>query len=198
MYYPHKPSSVMSEPSLNTAGDAHRAAKITGKVEGWIQELFRHSEVEESLDRFNTAIAEEWSLVRAVATSGAHGWQIVSDDDGNPSHLSEDAYAEDVTGLVFENGWIYKQPGAWVHDPETVERVKEAHERRHDLSERMEEREEEVFEEAERIEEYEDMRGEPMSGVWTFQAGDTEYEGRPELVAAFRDGFEACECNDDQ
>jgi len=181
----------MIEQSLDGAGDSWKEGHLTGKIDGWISELFRHADVEQSVSRFETAVDEQWSLVRAVATSGAHGWQIVGDDDGSPSHLEEGAYPEDVTGLVFENGWIYRQPGEWVKDPETVERVREAVDRRTKAEERRHESEQDVFDGDDRLRQDQDVTGNPMDGRWVFDSEGVEFAGRPDATAAFRDGWDA-------
>jgi hypothetical protein len=123
----------------------------------------------------------------AVATSGAHGWQIESDDG---LRLEDGAYCEDVSWLVFENGWIHRTGARWLKDEDLAEWVAEAQDRRENAAERMIDAERKAFEADDRLEYHEDLAGNELRGWWVFDP--TGFLGRPEAVVAHAAGYDAC------
>ena len=190
--------------TLDTAMDDHMSTRLSGHIRGTLATVFdeRDGETEESQPRFNRAIDEEWPLVHAVATSGAHGWQIVTEtDDGEqidfdderadpdaPTTLAENAYCDDVSWLVFENGWIHGGRAEWLYAPDVAETISEARRRSRKANERANKAESEAFEADARISYDEDATGQPMKGWWVFEP--TGYVGRPSAVVAHAEGYD--------
>jgi hypothetical protein len=193
--------------TLDTARDDYMITRLSGRIKGTLAAVFeeRNDEIEESVPRFNRAIDEEWPLIHAVATSGAHGWQIVSEtEDGEqvdfdderadpdaPTTLAENAYCDDVSWLVFENGWIHRGRAEWLHAPDVAEAVAEVRRLSRKANERTNEAECEAFEADARISYDEDATGQPMQGWWIFEP--TGYVGRPEAVVAHAAGYDAAQ-----
>lgn len=191
--------------TLDTAIEDHMSTRLSGHIEGTLATVFdeRDDETEESQPRFNRAIDEGWPLVHAVATSGAHGWQIVTEtDDGEqvdfdderadpdaPTTLAANAYCDDVSWLVFENGWIHRGRAEWLYAPDVAETIAEAQRRSRKANEQANEAESEAFEADARIIYDEDATGQPMKGWWVFEP--TGYVGRPSAVVAHAAGYDA-------
>jgi len=174
---------------LDTAMDRLQRKKLQGRIDQKLTDAFQHLEddAEQDSSRFATAIEEGWTMHYAVATSGAHGWQIEETDDG--LRLADGAYAEDVSWLVFENGWIHHTGARWLKDDALAEWVADVQERRQEAAERMNDAEREAFEADDRLRYEEDATGEPMKGWWRFEP--TGFIGRPEAVVAHADGYDA-------
>ena len=176
------------EQTLDTAMDRLQRKKLQGRLDQRLAEAFAHrgDEVEKNSGRFHEAIAEGWPMYYAVATSGAHGWQIDSDDG---LRLAEGAYPEDVSWLVFENGWIHRTGARWLKDDDLVEWVAEAQERREKATERINEAEREAFEADDRLQYHTPYGDREMEGWWVFEP--TGFVGRPEAVVAHAAGYDA-------
>jgi hypothetical protein len=174
--------------TLDTAMDRMQRNRLKGRLDQRLADAFdtRENEVEHDSARFETAIAEGWEMHYAVATSGAHGWQIETDDG---LRLAEGAYPEDVSWLVFENGWIHQTGARWLTDDDLVEWVAEVQDRRETATERINDAERAAFEPDERIRYKEDLAGNEMEGWWVFDP--TGYVGRPDTVVAHAAGYEA-------
>lgn len=181
--------STERKQTLDTAMDRQRSQKLQGRLDQKLADVFDHREeqVEEDVSRFNRAIEEEWTMHYAVATSGAHGWQIESDDDG--LRLEDGAYCEDVSWLVFENGWVHATGARWIKDDDLVEWVAEAQDRREKAVERMNDAEREAFEADDRLRYATDVAGHDMEGWWRFEP--TGFVGRPEATVAHAAGYDA-------
>ena len=180
--------STERKQTLDKAMDRGTYQKLQGRIDQKLADAFQHreEEVEQDTNRFNRAIEEGWTMHYAVATSGAHGWQIESDDD---LRLEDGAYPEDVSWLVFENGWIHATGARWLKDDGLVEWVADAQNRREDAAERMNEAEREAFEADDRLQYDEDLGGNEMPGWWVFEP--TGFVGRPEAVVAHAAGYDA-------
>jgi len=174
--------------TLDTSMDRLQRKKLQGRLDQKLADVFEHreEEVEQDSDRFVTAIEEGWTMHYAVATSGAHGWQIKSDDG---LRLADGAYPEDVSWLVFANGWIHRTGARWIKDDDLVEWVAKTQERREKAAERMNDAEREAFEDDDRIEYDEDLSGNEMPGWWRFEP--TGFVGRPEAAVAHAAGYDA-------
>ena len=181
--------STEREQTLDTAMDRARSQKLQGRIDQKLADVFDHREeqVEKDVSRFNKAIEGGWTMHYAVATSGAHGWQIESDD--GELRLEDGAYCEDVSWLVFENGWIHATGARWLKDDELAEWVAEAQDRREKATERMNDAEREAFEADDRLQYDTDLGGNEMEGWWVFEP--TGFVGRPEAVVAHADGYDA-------
>jgi hypothetical protein len=175
--------------TLDTAMDRATHRKLGGRLDQKLADAFEHreEEVDKSVDRFNAAINEGWEMHYAVATSGAHGWQIESDDDG--LRLADGAYCGDVSWLVFENGWIHATGGQWLRDRDLATWVAGIQARRESAAERMNDAEREAFEADDRLRHDTDLGGNEMKGWWVFEP--TGFVGRPEAVVAHADGYDA-------
>jgi hypothetical protein len=181
-------SDSQLEQSLDTSMDRSQIQRLQGRVDQRLADVFeqRDEEIEQDSNRFHRAIEEGWELHYAVATSGAHGWQIETDDG---LRLAEGAYPEDVSWLVFENGWIHSTGARWLKDDDLVEWVADVQDRRETATERVSDAEREAFEADGRIRYDEDLGGNEMTGWWVFEP--TGYVGRPEAVVAHAAGFDA-------
>lgn len=193
------------EQPLNTRGHDFRAENRRGRVEGYLRRMFnaRAEDIEESNERFGTAINEEWPIIYGVATSGAHGWQLVSTtpdgdrvdaddprrDPDAPTTLESGAYPEDLHWLVFENGYVHANGARWLHDEEAVECIRSYLETVTEERERTEEREAEVFEADDRLVYETDLTGSPMPQWWRFEP--TGFVGTAEAAAAHAAGYDA-------
>ena len=176
------------EQTLDTSMDRLQRKKLQGRLDQKLADAFdyREEEVEQSSERFDTAISEGWEMHYAVATSGAHGWQIESDDG---LRLADGAYPEDVSWLVFENGWIHDTGARWLKDDDLAEWVAEAQERRETAAERINEAEREAFEADDRLQYHTHFGGGEMPGWWVFEP--TGFVGRPEAAVAHAAGYDA-------
>jgi len=174
---------------LDTAMGRARSQKLQGRIDQKLSDAFQHreGEVEQDTSRFNRAIEEGWTMHYSVATSGAHGWQIDSDDDG--LRLADGAYCEDVSWLVFENGWIHRTGGRWLKDDDLVEWVAEYQGRRETAHDRIANKKREAFEADDRLEYDTDVAGHEMPGWWRFTP--TGFVGRPEATVAHAAGYDA-------
>ena len=181
--------SIDREQTLDTAMDRLQRKKLQGRIEQKLTDAFAHRQaaVEQSSERFATAIEEGWTMHYAVATSGAHGWQIESADG---LRLADGAYPEDVAWLVFENGWVARSGARWLKNDELAEWVALAQERRERATEQINEAEREAFEADDRLQYHTDVTGvSPAKGWWQFEP--TGYIGRPEAVVAHAAGYDA-------
>jgi hypothetical protein len=180
--------STERQQTLDTAMSRSRRKKLEGRLDQRLTDAFHllEDEVEQSSDRFYTAIAEGWEMHYAVATSGAHGWQIEADDG---LRLAEDAYPGDVSWLVFENGWIHKTGARWLKDDELAEWVADVQDRRQNASERIMDAETEAFEADDRLQYHNPYGEREMEGWWIFEP--TGYVGRPEAAVAHAAGYDA-------
>jgi len=180
--------STERKQTLDTAMDRGTHQKLQGRIDQKLADAFQHreEEVEQDTNRFNRAIEEGWTMHYAVATSGAHGWQIESDDG---LRLEDGAYPEDVSWLVFENGWIHRKGARWLKNDDLVEWVAEAQDRREKAVKRMNDAEREAFEADDRLQYKEDLAGNEMPSWWVFEP--TGFIGRPEAVVAHADGYDA-------
>jgi len=180
--------STEREQTLDTAMDRARSQKLQGRIDQKLADVFDHREeqVEQATSRFYRAIDEGWTMHYAVATSGAHGWQIESDDG---LQLGDGAYPEDVSWLVFENGWIHDTGARWLKDDGLAEWVAEAQDRREKAAERMNDAEREAFEADDRLQYDTDLGGNEMENWWVFEP--TGFVGRPEAAVAHADGYDA-------
>jgi hypothetical protein len=176
--------------TLDTAMDRSQIKRLQGRIDQKLADAFTHrdDEAEQDSSRFQRAVKEGGRMNYAVATSGAHGWQIEETDDGG-LRLVEGAYPEDVSWLVFENGWIHRTGAYWLQDEDLAEWVDDVQARRDTASDRIQDAEREAFEADDRIQYEKDATGEPMKGWWRFEP--TGYVGRPEAVVAHADGYDA-------
>jgi len=183
--------NIKSEQTLDTSMDRQRSNKLQGRLDQKLADAFeyREDEVEEDVSRFHRAINEGWTMHYAVATSGAHGWQVVSDDDGGDLRLAEDAYPEDLSWLVFENGWIHGTGAWWLKDDDLVEWVVDVQDRRESASERVKEQEREAFEADDRLQYDTNVAGHEMTDWWRFEP--TGFVGRPAAAVAHAAGYDA-------
>lgn len=175
------------ELELNYGVSLSMAMQRTGQMAERARVAFEVNEVEKIVPdggRFETAKREEWQIV-FNQTSQAHMDQL---KDGK---LNEDAYVEDVGLVVFENGWLLKGLTGWVKSSSAVERIVSLKESRRQWDEGREEEKAEVFLSDSRIEYAVDHGGREMPGFWQFTPADLV--GKPELVAAFRDGWDAAQ-----
>jgi len=174
---------------LDTAMDRLQRKKLQGRLDQRLADVFEHreEEVEQDSSRFQRAIDEGWEMQYAVATSGAHGWQIESDDG---LQLAENAYPEDVSWLVFENGWIHRTGARWLKDDDLVEWVADVQDTRSKAAGRIDDAEREAFEADDRLEYDTDVAGNEMPGWWVFEP--TGFVGRPEFAVAHAAGYDAC------
>jgi hypothetical protein len=181
-------SDSQLEQSLDTSMDRSQIQRLQGRLDQRLADVFEQREdaVEQDSDRFHRAIEEGWELHYAVATSGAHGWQI-EDEDG--LRLAEGAYPEDVSWLVFQNGWIHSTGARWIKDEDLAEWVAEAQDRRETASERITDAEREAFQDDDRLRYAEDVVGNEMTGWWIFEP--TGFCGRPEAAVAHAAGYDA-------
>jgi hypothetical protein len=182
--------STDREQTLDTAMDRSQIKRLQGRIDQKLTDAFQHHDdvVEQDSGRFNQAVEEGWTMHYAVATSGAHGWQIESTDDGH-LRLVEGAYPEDVSWLVFENGWIHQSGARWLQDEDLAEWVGDVQARRDTASDRIQDAEREAYEADDRIQYEESSAGREMKGWWRFEP--TGYVGRPEAVVAHADGYDA-------
>ena len=180
--------SIERKQSLDMAMDRLQRKKLQGRLDQRLADAFeyREAEVEQDSDRFATAIAEGWEMHYAVATSAAHGWQIQSEDG---LRLADGAYPDDVSWLVFENGWIHATGARWLRDDALAAWVAEAQERRKTAADRMHEEEREAFEADDRLQYETHLGGGEMRGWWRFEP--TGFVGRPEAVVAHAAGYDA-------
>jgi hypothetical protein len=176
--------------TLDTAMDRATHQKLQGRLDQKLADAFRHreEEVEKDTSRFAKAIEEGWTMHYAVATSGAHGWQIKSDDG---LRLEDGAYPEDVSWLVFENGWIHRKGARWLEDDDLAGWVADIQDRRETAAERMNDAEREAFEADDRLKYDTDVAGHEMKGWWRFEP--TGFVGRPEAAVAHAAGYDAAE-----
>ena len=181
-------SPVEREQSLDTSMDRSQIQRLQGRVDQRLADAFDHrdEEIEQDSNRFDRAIEEGWELHYAVATSGAHGWQIESDDG---LRLAEGAYPEDVSWLVFENGWIHQTGARWLKDDDLAEWVADVQDRRETATERVSDAQSEAFEADDRLQYDEDLGGNEMTGWWVFEP--TGFVGRPEAAVAYAAGYDA-------
>jgi len=181
-------SDSQREQSLNTSMDRSQIQRLEGRIDQRLTDLFDHreAEVERDRNRFDRAIEEGWELHYAVATSGAHGWQIESD---HGLQLAEGAYPEDVSWLVFQNGWIQSMGARWLKDDDLTEWVADVQKRRETATERVSDAERGAFEADDRLRYAEDVVGNEMSSWWVFNP--TGFVGQPEAVVAHAAGFDA-------
>jgi len=175
--------------TLRTGMDLAQRNKYQARIDQRLRDAFENREeaVKQSRDRFARAIEEGWTIRHAVATSGAHGWQIESDDDG--LRLSEGAYPGDVSWLVFENGWIHRTGARWLKDDDLAAWVRRKKDSQEAITERLREKEREAFEADDRIRYAVDTTGEKMPGWWVFRP--TGYTGTPRHVVAYAAGYDA-------
>jgi hypothetical protein len=173
---------------LDTSMDHAKASKLRGRLDQRLADAFGHRDgaVEQDTGRFHRAIEEGWEMHYAVATSGAHGWQIESDGG---LRLAEGAYPEDLSWLVFENGWVHSTGAQWLKNDDLAEWVADLQERRDTVGERINNQESEVFESDDRIRQETDSRGKEITGWWRFEP--TGYVGRPPAVTAHAEGYDA-------
>jgi hypothetical protein len=162
--------------------DRSRMSELTGVVRGRVEEAARHHEFDQSVKRFNVAIDEQWRLVFGMVSSGAHGWQLVSDDRGTQT-LAQNAYCDDLGPLVFGNGWVMLSGGRWFRDGELAHAVAGLVSRRRSLADRVDNSIDQML--------ADDKRLGQSNGSVQFEAGTTEYAAVAERAAAFRDGFDA-------
>jgi len=188
--------STELEQTLDTAMDRAMHQKLQGRVDQKLADVFEHREgdVEQDTSRFNRAIQEGWTMHYAVATSGAHGWQIESDD--GDLRLEDGAYCEDVSWLVFENGWVHATGARWLKDDDLAEWVANIQDRRDDAAERMNDAEREAFEADDRLEYDTDVGGNDMKGWWVFEP--TGFVGRPEAAVAHAAGYDAHQAEEEE
>jgi len=181
-------SDSQREQSLDTSMDRSQIQRLQGRVDQRLADAFdnRGEEIEQDSNRFHRAIEEGWTMHYAVATSGAHGWQI---EDENGLRLAEGAYPEDVSWLVFDNGWIHSTGARWLKDDDLAEWVADVQDRRETATERVSDAQREAFEADGRIRYDEDLGGNEMTGWWVFEP--TGYVGRPEAVVAHAAGYDA-------
>ncbi|MEZ3117830.1 hypothetical protein RYH80_18085 [Halobaculum sp. MBLA0147] len=174
-----------SVPELNTRMAERTINEITGQMIERAHIAFETHEVHPITPdggRFDTAKREEWKIV-FNQTTGTHGWQI---EDGT---LAEGAYVEDVGLLVFENGWLFKSAEGWVKSDAAIERIQALKQRREGWYETLDETKAEVFTGDSRVNFAVRRNGDVLPGFWQFTPG--EFEGPPEHVVAFRDGWDA-------
>jgi hypothetical protein len=185
--------STEREQTLDTSMDRLRDKKLQGRLNQKLADVFdfREGEVEQSSDRFVRAIGEGWTMHYAVTTSGAHGWQIESESEGDDDdlRLAEGAYPEDVSWLVFENGWIHSLGARWLKDDDLAEWVADVQERRNKAMQRVSDAEREAFEADDRLRYAKDVGGGDMTGWWVFEP--TGFCGRPETAVAHAAGYDA-------
>lgn len=172
--------------TLDSSFQTHRRARLGGKIEGVLMQAAAERDLTHNSGRFGTATHDGWPIIYGVATSGAHGWQV-EDDDG-VQRLAENAYAEDLSWLVFENGWIHAGNARWFRDEELAEWVRETQEKRDEIAESVDSDEEEFLDADDRIIPHE-AYGREVAGWWEFEP--TGYVGRPAAVVAFAAGYDA-------
>ena len=178
------------EQELDTSPALTRAYKLSGRIDQAVREHWKATEAEYGEGRFSEAINEQWTAIYAIATSGAHGWQIVEHEDGGGVRLAEGAYPGDVGFVVFENGWVHVENDRWFEDEdgslrETIEYLKEQRDTEWD---RADEQETEAFEADDRISVHQDPGGNDLPGWWEFDP--TGYVGRPPAVVAHAKGYD--------
>lgn len=179
----------MTDVLLNTAPEQSRIARLTGRIEGHVREAARHADVVDGpVETFSAAVDEQWPILVGVASSGAHGWQIVTDDDGSPSHLDDAAFFEDVSLVVFENGFV-KAGDDVFEDGELVETVADLVDRRRNVGDDRREAEQAYLDANDDVAVETGPGGRDLPGWWAFEPAG--FVGRPVEVAAFKQGYES-------
>jgi hypothetical protein len=180
--------------TLDTAMGRSRMQRLQGRLDQRLTDAFEHraEEIEKDVSRFQRAINEGWTMQYAVATSGAHGWQIESDDG---LQLADDAYPEDVSWLVFDNGWIHRSGARWLKDDDLAEWVAEHQDRRGSANDRVASKKREAFEADDRLEYDTDIAGHEMKNWWRFNP--TGFVGRPDAAVAHAAGYDAARDGED-
>ena len=178
------------EQELDTSPALTRAHKLSGRIDQVVRDAWKAAETEYGEGRFNEAINEQWTAIYAIATSGAHGWQIVENEDGDGVRLDEGAYPGDIGFVVFENGWVHVGNDRWFKDEdgslhESIEYLKEQRDTEWDRADGLET---EAFDADDRISVHQDLGGNELPGWWEF--GPTGYVGRPPAVVAHAKGYD--------
>lgn len=180
------------EDKLDTGFDHEQRDLQRGEIRGMINSAFRFNDVEQSTARFEKAKQEQWNIEYAVVTSGAHGWQIVNEDDQR--YLEESAYADDISKLVFENGWIMRNGARWIKDNDLAREIVDKQERVENISERINDEESDRFKSDDRFSFDTDASGNEMKGWWVFEP--TNFISRPIIVSAYAQGYDAAQKNE--